>query len=191
MLVIQLTARHGDTICQVRQLLQYLTVIPDCRLAPILQEAVDIRFVVAGKGIGRIGIECLLQLAEQMLVIDDIAELLGLAIQPVDPAHCLEQPMILHRLIDEEIRAGRRIKPGQQFIDHDEQFHLRRFLHEFPLCLRLKRSDPSGNLALLLWQMLRIQPDHAEIGTIFQESIRLLILADRIRPQIPRLRRIR
>ena len=39
--------------------------------------------------------------------------------------------MILHLLVDVEIGRRRRVKAGQQFIHHDQQLHLPRFVDEF------------------------------------------------------------
>ena len=58
-------------------------------------------------GIDRDGV---LDLLEQVLVVHDVAEILVLAVEPVGAADRLKQAVVLHRLVDVEIGAGRRVE---------------------------------------------------------------------------------
>ncbi len=73
-------------------------------------------------GVDRDGV---LDLLEEVLVIDDVTELLILAVQPVRAADSLEQAMVLHALVDIEISAGRRIEAGEEHVHDDQQLHVR------------------------------------------------------------------
>jgi hypothetical protein len=61
-----------------------------------------------------------LDLLEQILVVDDVAEVLVLAVQPVGAADRLKQAMVLHGFVDVEIGAGRRVEAGQQLVHHHQ-----------------------------------------------------------------------
>ena len=77
------------------------------------------------------------QILEQVLVVDDVAKILVLAVQPVGPTDRLEQAVVLHGLVDVEIGAGRRVETRQQLLHHHEQLHVRRLLGEQRLGLLL------------------------------------------------------
>ena len=79
------------------------------------------------RGVDRDGV---LDLLEQVLVVDDVAEVLVVAVQPVGAADRLEQAVVLHRLVDVEVGAGRRVEAGQQLVHHHQQLHVRRLLDE-------------------------------------------------------------
>ena len=49
-------------------------------------------------------------LLEQVFVVHDVTKVLVIPIQPVDAADGLEQPMILHALVNIEVSAARRIE---------------------------------------------------------------------------------
>src|SRR5207244_13298240 len=51
--------------------------------------------------------DSVLHLFEQVLVVDDVAEVLVLTVEPVSAADGLKQAMVLHRLVDVEVSAGR------------------------------------------------------------------------------------
>ena len=61
-------------------------------------------------GIDRNGV---FHLPEQIHVIDDVAEILVIAIQPVGAANSLKQAVVLHTLVDIKIGTTRRIKACQ------------------------------------------------------------------------------
>ena len=68
---------------------------------------------------------------EQVLVVNDVAVILVVAVQPVHAADSLEQAVVLHLLVNvEEGRRGR-IEAGQQFVHDDDQLQLVRLLDEF------------------------------------------------------------
>ena len=81
------------------------------------------------------------QTLEQILVVDDVAVFLVVAIQPVDPADGLEQPVVPHLLVDVEIGGRGRIEAGEQLVHHDQQLHLPRLVDEFLLHLLLELLD--------------------------------------------------
>ncbi len=78
----------------------------------------------------RVDRDGVLDLLEQILVVDDVAEILVFAVEPVRAADRLEQTVILHRLVDVEIGAGRRVEAGQQLVHDDQQPHVGRLLRE-------------------------------------------------------------
>ena len=80
--------------------------------------------------LGRVDRDGVLDLLEQVLVIDDVAEILVVAVEPVRAADRLEQAVVLHRLVDVEIGAGRRVEAGEQLVHDDQQLHVGRLLDE-------------------------------------------------------------
>ena len=66
-----------------------------------------------------------LDLLEEVLVIDDVTELLVLAVQPVRAADSLEQAMVLHALVNIQISAVRSIEAGEEHVHDDQQLHVR------------------------------------------------------------------
>ena len=62
---------------------------------------------------GGVDLDGALHLGQQVLVIDDVAEVLGFAVEAVDATDRLEETMVLHRFVDVEIGAGRGIKTGE------------------------------------------------------------------------------
>ena len=86
---------------------------------------------------GRVDRDGVLHLLEQILVVHDVAEVLILAIQAVDAADGLKEPVVLHGLVYVEISAGGRVEAGEQLVHHDEQPHVRRLFGEQRLRLLL------------------------------------------------------
>ena len=84
------------------------------------------------RGVHRNGV---FHLLEQVLVIDDVAKVLVFAIEPVGAADGLEQAVVLHGLVDVQVRARRRIKAGQQLVHHHQQAHVGRLFYEQALGL--------------------------------------------------------
>ena len=76
-----------------------------------------------------------LHLLEQVLVIDNPAIFLVLAIEAVGAADGLKQAMVLHALVDVQDAAGGGVKAGQQLVDHDKELHAGGFFDKQPLCL--------------------------------------------------------
>ena len=85
----------------------------------VLQEPGDVLPVVAVERAGRVVVDRALQTPEEVLVVDDVAVLLVVTVQPVHPADRLEEPVITHLLVDVEVRCRGCIKAGQQFVDDD------------------------------------------------------------------------
>ncbi len=79
-----------------------------------------------------------LQALEQVLVVDDVAVFLVVAVQAIDAANGLEQTMVAHLLVDVEKGRGRGVKAGQQPVHHDQQLHLPWLVHELVLDLSLE-----------------------------------------------------
>ena len=106
-------------------------------LQTILKQHLGIGAARAVVQLGGIDGDGVLDLLEQVLVVHDVAEILVLAVEPVGPADGLEQAVVLHRLVDVEIGAGRRIETREQLVHHDEQLHVRRLFGEQRLGLLL------------------------------------------------------
>ena len=106
---------------------------------PVFEQTFDVGAVVAVEGFARVVLDRLLQRLEEVLVVDDVAIFLVVAVEPVDPADGLEETVVPHLLVDVEVGGGRRIEAGEQFVDDDEQFHLPRLFDEalFDLFLEL------------------------------------------------------
>ncbi len=68
----------------------------------------------------------ILDLLEQVLVVHDVAEVLVLAVQAVDPADGLEEAVVLHGLINVKIGAGGSVEAREQLVHYDQQLHVRR-----------------------------------------------------------------
>ena len=106
-----------------------------------LQTVLDQDFrVVAPRAVGQFGGvdgDGLLYFLEQVLVVNDVAKLLVIAVEPVGAADGLEQAMVLHGLVDVEVGAGRGIKARQQLVHHDQELHLGGRLDEAVLRLLL------------------------------------------------------
>ena len=88
------------------------------------------------------------QALEQVLVVDDVAVFLVVAVQAVDAADGLEQPVILHLFIDVEIGRRRRVEAGQQFVHDDQELHLPRFVDEFLFDLFFELFESVDRLVL-------------------------------------------
>ena len=69
----------------------------------ILEQPGHILLVITREGLGRIVVDRLLQRLEQVFVIDDVAVLLVVTIEPIHPADGLEQVVISHLLVDIEV----------------------------------------------------------------------------------------
>ncbi len=128
--VLQLALRRLDRLAEQGERLQRLS----SRSLPFFSRSCSstsgsapARAVIEFGGVDGDGV---LDLLEQVLVVDDVAEVLVLAVQPVDAADRLEQAVVLHRLVDVEIGAGRRVEAGEQLVHDDQQLHVGRLLDE-------------------------------------------------------------
>ena len=107
-------------------------------LEAVLQQAFHVFAVVALEGFARVFLDRALQRAEEVFVVDDVAVLLVLPVQPVDPADRLEETVVLHLLVDVEVRGRRGVEAGEQLVHHDQELHLPGLVHEPPLDLLLE-----------------------------------------------------
>jgi len=99
-----------DRLAQQREGLQRIVETFFPFLEAILQQHFWIDAPGAVIKLGGINRDGVLNFLEQVFVIDDVAEVLVLAVQPVDTADCLEQAVVLHGLVDVQISAGRRVE---------------------------------------------------------------------------------
>ena len=126
-------------------------------------------------------IHCISQITKQFFVVDNIAEILALAIQSVDPADGLEQAMIVHRLVDVQVGAAGGIEARQELIHDDQQLHIRRFFHELPLSFLFEFCHLACDLAVVRFG---INTDHLQVGVVFFKCFGILVIADCVRSQI-------
>ena len=96
----------------------------------VFQQALDIFGVIAVQRAAGVVAHCPFQAFEQVLVVDDVAVFLVIAIQPIDAANGLEQAVVTHLLVDVEVGGRGRIKAGEQLVHHDQELHLARFVNE-------------------------------------------------------------
>ena len=96
----------------------------------VLQQHLRVASTRAAVQLGAIDRDGILEFLEQVLVVDDVAEILVLAVEPVRAADGLKQAVVLHGLVNVEIGAGRRIEAGEQLVHHDEQLHVCRLFGE-------------------------------------------------------------
>src|SRR5581483_313928 len=108
--MLQLALRGFYWLAQKRKLLQSSVEPLFALFEPILQQYLRRR--PAGAVIQFGGIDCdgIFDFLEQILVIHDVAENFILAIEAINPAYGLEEPVVLHGFIDIEIRARRRVE---------------------------------------------------------------------------------
>ena len=93
-------------------------------LQPVLQLDLWRCVVVTRVQLAGVDLDGVLDLLEQVLVVDDVAVVLVLAVEAIGPADGLEQPVVLHGLVQVQDGAARRVEAGEQLVDHDEQLHL-------------------------------------------------------------------
>ena len=99
-------------------------------LQPILKQHFGIGPAGAVVQLGGVNRNGVLHLLEQVFVVHDVAEILVFAVEPVGAADRLKQAVVLHRLVDVEVGAGRRVEAGEQLVHDDQQLHVRRLLGE-------------------------------------------------------------
>ena len=109
--------------------------------SPVLEQALHVLGVVAVERLARVVPDGLLERAEEILVVDDVAVFLVLAVQAVYPADCLEETVVLHVLVDVETGRGRRVEAGEQLVHDDEELNPARFVYKTLLHLLLERLD--------------------------------------------------
>ena len=183
MQIIKFVLRILNTLAQFIQFVEDLFEPLLCFSLAILQQPLHILISITLKGTGGVLLHGSRQIAKQLLVIHDIAEILILSIQTIDTADCLEQAMIVHGLVNIQICAGRCIEAGQQLVYHDQQLHIIGFFDEFLLCCLFKFLDPFGNTALVR-SVIRVNADHLQINAVFFVCVGFLIITDCFGAQI-------
>ena len=128
--MLQLPLGWGHRLAQQEHGFQRVVQPLPAQRQPVLQHHFRVSAasaVVDFRGVHRDGV---LHLLEQVLVIDDVAKVLVFTIEPVGAADGLEQAVVLHGLVDIQVRARRRIKAGQQLVHHHQQAHVGRLFDE-------------------------------------------------------------
>ena len=78
-----------------------------------------------------------LHVLEQLLVVNDVAIVLVVAVKPVGPADGLEQSVVAHLVVEIDVGAARRVEAGQELAHHDQQLAVGGLFDEAPLGLVL------------------------------------------------------
>ena len=128
--MLQLPLGWGHRLAQQEHGFQRVVQPLPAQCQPVLQHHFGVgtaRAVVDFRGVHR---NCVFHLLEQVFVIDDVSKVLVLTIEPVGTADGLEQAVVLHGLVDVQVRARRRVKAGQQFVHHHQQAHVGRLFDE-------------------------------------------------------------
>ena len=108
---------------------------------PVFEQPGHVFLVVTVERAGGVLLDRALQALEQVLVVDDGAVFLVVAVQPVHAADGLEQAVVAHLLVDVEAGGRGRVEAGQELVHHDEQLHLARLFDELLLYRLLERLD--------------------------------------------------
>ena len=93
----------------------------------------NIRSVILIERPVRIIFDCVFDSTKQILIINNITEILFVAIHSVHATNRLKQVVVTHLFVDIQVGSRRRIESGEQFIHDDQQFHICRMLYEFLL----------------------------------------------------------
>ena len=109
---------------------------------PVFEQAGHVFLVVAVERAGGVVVHRAFEALEQVLVVDDVAVFLVVAVEPVHAADGLEQAVVAHLLVDVEIGGRRRVEAGQQLVHHDQQLHLARLVDELLLHLPSRTPRP-------------------------------------------------
>ena len=133
--------RRLDRLAEGADLLQRLVQILAGLLDPVGQQAFDVLLLVAVEGAAGVVGDGALERVEQVAVVDDVAVVLVVAVEPVDAADGLEQAVVAHLLVDVEVGGRRRVEAGQQLVDDDQQPHLARVVDEPLLDVLLELLD--------------------------------------------------
>ena len=134
--LLQIT-RGQHRFAQVQQRLAAFFQFFDALGDPVFQDHVAVLAVVGiyYQFIRAVNGNRFLHLAEQFLEIDDIAAVLGIAIQPIGAANCLKQIVVAQVAVQVDVGAAGRIEAGQQLADHNQQPAVGRLVLEAALHL--------------------------------------------------------
>ncbi len=97
----------------------------------ILEEDLGVRSTIALVEFGGVDGDRVFDFAEEVFVIDDVAEVFIVAVEAVGAADGLKESVVLHTFVDVEVGASGGIKAGQQLIDNDQQLHVSGLEFEF------------------------------------------------------------
>lgn len=113
-----------------------------------------------------------LETFEQVLIINDVAILLIVAIKPIYATDGLKQAMIVHLLIYIEISGRRSVKASEEFVYHYEEFKLPGLLNELSLCCLLELFDTIYRFVGVFVEPVR---QHLAVGIILFDVIRFAL----------------
>ena len=170
--------RWLHSLAKFVQLLYHIVKKVLCFDYPIFDQTGNIFLVIILKSVGSVFVNSIAEIAEKLLVVDYIAKILALIIQTIDATNRLKQPVVVHLLVDVQVRARWRVKPGQEFIHHDQKLHVGRFVDKLPLSFLFKRLN-------------FLSVEHFLVDFVFFESFGVFFEADRIGAQISGLWLIR
>ena len=137
-------------------------------LETVLQQALHVLGIVAVERLPGVVLDGPLQRSEQVLVVDDVAVLLVLAVEAIHPTDRLEEPVVLHVLVDVEAGCGRSVEAGQELVDNDEELHPARFVYETLLHLLLERLDL---LHRRIFGLVEMRSEHLAVGAVLEEPL--------------------
>ena len=118
-LVLQRVFRRGNRLADGPDLLQGVVEILPRLLDAVGQQAFDVLGLVAVQCAAGVVGDSTFQGVEQVLVVDDVALVLVIAVEPVDAADGLEQAVVAHLLVDVQVSGGRCVEAGEQLVDHN------------------------------------------------------------------------
>ena len=155
----------------------------------ILNKAFYVFRIIALEGTGSIILHSRLELAKQLLIINNIAKVFAVTIQPVDAANRLKQAVILHPLVDVKVGTRRRIKSGEQLVHDDKELHIRGLIYKLALCFLFKFLHLSLNRSRIR-KIRRIESQHLQIRLVFKEGFGIILIADGVSTQFALVRSI-
>ena len=98
--------------------------------------------------------------------------------------------MIVHDLINIQVRAGRGIETGKQLINNDQQLHIVRLIDELFFYRCLKFLNLFGDTGVVCC-VSRINANHPQIDAILFKGVGFLGIADGFGAQVTAARLIR
>ena len=168
LLVLAGVLRRFDRLTQRPHPFQRLVEVLAPLVEAVRQQALDVGLVVAVERAAGVVGDGRLQRVEQVAVVDDVAVVLVVAVEPVDAADGLEQAVVLHLLVDVQVGGARRVEAGQQLVDDDEQPHLARVLDEALLDLVLELLDLGHRL---VGRLVEVVGQHLAVDLVLAQPL--------------------